>query len=52
MATAQYPSTIEEFNRRFPSHAVNTIHNMEKEFRASGSSWRIHRLEALSCSHV
>ncbi|KFY86666.1 hypothetical protein V500_07480 [Pseudogymnoascus sp. VKM F-4518 (FW-2643)] len=46
MASAKYPSTIEEFNRRFPSHAVNTIHNMENEFRASGSSWRNHHLEA------
>lgn len=44
---AAYPSTVDGFNRRFPTHKENTIHTLAREFRnASGSSWRVQHLEA------
>ncbi|KAH6667394.1 hypothetical protein B0J14DRAFT_658844 [Halenospora varia] len=42
-----YPSTVDDFNRRFPNHAANTIHALARSLRnASGSSWTVQHLEA------
>jgi hypothetical protein len=44
---ASYPSTVSEFNTRFPNHATNTIHTLpEKLQNASGSNWKVQHLEA------
>jgi len=41
-----YPSSPEEFNRRFPNHQQNTIHSLGNLKAASGSQWSSRHLEA------
>jgi hypothetical protein len=42
---AAYPSTIDEFHRRFPDHVANMLHTLPRGLKnVSGSNWTIDHL--------